>query len=133
MLLLHQVLADWRSGHVCVAYAGKIWVVGGYDGSYNPLKSMEVFDPATWKWSFGASLHKARAGGGGMLVNDQLHVLGGKPDAKASTEMYDFVSQTWTLVSRAIYDGSIASLTAAVGETQSTETPSSLWLDANAL
>lgn len=55
-----------RSRVALVSNMGKLWAIGGYDGVSN-LSSVEVYDPLTDSWSFGASMC-AHEGGVGVGV-----------------------------------------------------------------
>jgi kelch-like protein 18 len=55
-----------RSSVALVSNMWKLWAIGGYDGVSN-LSSVEVYDPLTDSWSFGASMC-AHEGGVGVGV-----------------------------------------------------------------
>ena len=50
------------------SFQGKIWAVGGCDG-WNPLNSVEIYDPSTNSWKMGSPLTTARRGGGLAVRN----------------------------------------------------------------
>ena len=58
------------------ALNGKIYAVGGYDGS-SFLKSVEMFDPRTNKWSFVASMNVTRSRVAVVANMDRLWAIGG--------------------------------------------------------
>ena len=45
------------------SFQGKIWVAGGCD-AWNPLGTVEVYDPATNTWKYGPPMNSARRGCG---------------------------------------------------------------------
>ena len=45
------------------SFRGKIWVVGGCD-AWNPLRSVEIYDPANNSWSQGPPIATPRRGCG---------------------------------------------------------------------
>lgn len=55
-----------RSRAALVANVGKLWVIGGYDGTNN-LSSVEYYDPSNDTWTF-ASPMSAHEGGVGVGV-----------------------------------------------------------------
>ena len=50
------------------SFQGKIWAVGGCDG-WNPLNSVEVYDPSTNTWKIGPALTAPRRGCGLAVRN----------------------------------------------------------------
>ena len=58
------------------ALNGKIYAVGGYDGS-SFLKSVEVFDPMTNKWSYVSSMKVTRSRVAVVANMDRLWAIGG--------------------------------------------------------
>lgn len=104
-----------RRGHVCGAVVGKVYCVHGrvtYDGSKNPndpmtfTNTMEVFDPATGKWS--KDVPPAPGPGRDHAVvavhGDVMFVLGGtvaRPKGYGTfnvdtVEAFDAAAQTWS-------------------------------------
>ncbi|GBG72867.1 hypothetical protein CBR_g12586 [Chara braunii] len=49
-----------RSDPCATSLDGKVYLLGGYDGEYNPLGTVEEFDPATNKWQTLADLPTPR-------------------------------------------------------------------------
>lgn len=58
--LLH-FLGRFQAAVAC--FQGQIWAVGGCDG-WNPLNSVEVYDPTMNVWKMGPALNAPRRGGG---------------------------------------------------------------------
>lgn len=58
-----------RSRAALVANMGKLWVIGGYDGVSN-LSAVEIYDPVTNCWTFGAPMCSHEGGVGvGVIPN----------------------------------------------------------------
>lgn len=56
--------------------AGKIYVVGGNDGS-SALNTTEIYDPENHTWSLGPTLCTHRANCGVVVIHDMLFAVGG--------------------------------------------------------
>lgn len=68
-----------RMGFGCVAYGGKIYVIGGY--YYGTIyNSVEIYDPDTNVWTMGTSMPTARWRLGAALVNNKIYAIGGSQD-----------------------------------------------------
>jgi Galactose oxidase, central domain/Kelch motif len=80
---------------------GMVLVAGGYDSSFNPSVSAELYDPASGTWTAAtASLNTARAEHTATLLSNGMALVAGGFDdtgnASASAELYDPASRTWT-------------------------------------
>jgi N-acetylneuraminic acid mutarotase len=88
-----------RSGHgLAAAPNGKLYAVGGYDGT-NFLNSVEEYDPATDSWTTKAPMKNRRVGPGvAVAPNGKLYAAGGRDDVTRIfvTEEYDPATNTWT-------------------------------------
>jgi N-acetylneuraminic acid mutarotase len=110
-------LATGRSGHTATLLnTGKVLIVGGNNGA--ELASAELYDPVSNTWSAAASLHVAReyhtatllpsgkvlvaGGGGGCTDGTCTGENGVYPPAEPTTELYDPVSDTWTVAASLI-------------------------------
>jgi N-acetylneuraminic acid mutarotase len=90
-----------RSGLGVAVVDGKIYAIGGYNGSY--LAVNEMYDPLTNKWITKTSMPTARSGFGIAVIQNKIYVIGGvtRPsDAESSgktgvNEVYDPSSDTW--------------------------------------
>ena len=78
---------------------GRLYVVGGWDGTGAPVPALEIYDPLTNTWSAGASVPVGLAAGGVAVLNGRMYVIGGcdtntcgHPEVFA----YDPPSNTWT-------------------------------------
>ena len=71
------------SRHCLVAYEGKIWVIGGNHG-----RLVQVYDPATDRWSTGPSLQQQRGDFAALMVGKNIYCLGGG-QKETRCEIYD--------------------------------------------
>ena len=87
-------------GRTCKDSLGRIYVVGGTDGSGNPLDTVQRFDPDTSTWTELASMTDIRWQHQIVcLSNDHVVAIGGAtgfPVAIAECEDYDPDTDTWT-------------------------------------
>jgi hypothetical protein len=78
----------------------RVLVVGGEDLNNDTLKSAEIYDPTTGKWTSGGIPQAARAfHTATLLPNGQVLVAGGASTGStylASAELYDPVKKQWT-------------------------------------
>ena len=99
-----------RSGHTATLLpSGEVLIVGGMiapSGAIGTTPTAELFDPVAGRWRGGAPLNQPRSGQTAtLLATGQVLVVGGEAlDAAtgqarlvASAELYDPVSNTWTL------------------------------------
>ena len=59
-----------------LTYLGKIYVMGGSDGSRS-LNSVEIFDCDTNSWSSGPALQTPRSNAGVAVIAGRLYIAGG--------------------------------------------------------
>lgn len=78
-------------------YNGKIYAVGGSDG-VQALCSVEVYDPAENRWSFGRPMTAARANVGVAVVGNRMYAVGGFNGKTFlnTVEYFDFETEEWT-------------------------------------
>lgn len=92
-----------RCGGASVAYANKLWVLGGVNTSstIRPTE-IDVYDPGTSTWSTPASMPGYRAGFGAAVLDGKLYVLGGDAVSPGTctngVSAYDFASNSWSTV-----------------------------------
>ena len=101
---LHQP----RAGHVAVRLRnGKVLVAGGFNSaSGQTLRTAELYDPATGKWTVTGSMTDPREGATLTLLADGKAFVAGGVDAdgnpglvyRYSAEVYDPATGRWTLV-----------------------------------
>lgn len=86
-----------RSDHCGMWANGKLYLVGGYDPSYNILSTTEVFDPATGKFTVvpGMALPEPRGDVGCSAVGSVLFVHGGYYDPSGSFAGNSHKNTTW--------------------------------------
>jgi N-acetylneuraminic acid mutarotase len=59
-------------------FAGKIYVIGGFDTTTNvPVSRVQVYDVRSKTWSAAAPLPKPRGGHAAVVLDDEIHVFGG--------------------------------------------------------
>jgi N-acetylneuraminic acid mutarotase len=76
--------------------AGKIYAIGGYNGSY--LSNNEIYDPATDTWTTKAPMPTARRDFGIAVYLNKIYVIGGRLSTKGVTglnQVYDPLTDTW--------------------------------------
>ena len=102
-----------RRALTVAVHGGRIFAVGGFDASADPVLSVDVFDPATGKWSPGPALPGPDDNGFGpsaVSVGDELFVAVGdgsvyQLDAKRG-RWNRAAAVTPRIVGRAVADGS---------------------------
>jgi N-acetylneuraminic acid mutarotase len=80
---------------------GKIYAIGGWNGSY--LNTNEMYDPATDTWTTKRSMPTARSGHAIAVYQNKIYIIGGvigESDPVSSgytgiTEVYDPLTDTW--------------------------------------
>jgi hypothetical protein len=89
-------------GHVqAVVLDGKIWVLAGRNA--NPLKSVEIYDPAGDSWSDGPEMLDVHSGFGAAVVGGKILAVGGEIYTTSArivktAEMYDPGMGKWSLL-----------------------------------
>lgn len=86
-----------RADLAAVTVNGKIYVVGGYNGTHN-LATMEEYDPETDTWTPRASMPTVRGWLTATVLDGKIYVLGGSNGTNYLTtmEVYDPKTDTWT-------------------------------------
>ena len=82
-----------------VALGGKIYVIGGFDGTSNiPTDRVDVYDPAAKSWSRAAPLPAPRGGHAAVVLDGKIHVLGGGNEVStlADHSVYDPAANRWS-------------------------------------
>jgi kelch-like protein 18 len=59
--------------------SGKLYVAGGVDVAGIQYPFLDIFDPATNMWSFGAPMNVPRSHATSAVYNKKLYVIGGWP------------------------------------------------------
>jgi len=82
------------------ALDGKVYVVGGFDGSGQPVATVEAYDPVTDRWTQKASLPAALHHVNLAAVGSKLYVVGGLSGASfaasGTTLEYDPALDRWS-------------------------------------
>ena len=79
------------------AIGGKLYVVGGNNGSGTAMGRVDMYDPATNTWSVRTSMPTVRANAGATATGGKLYVFGGRNTAYLNTvEAYNPVANAWT-------------------------------------
>ena len=95
-----------RGGAAAVNFGGKIYIIGGNTNGHNggAVSWFDEFDPATGNWAVLPDAPNARDHMQAALVGDKLVVVGGRQSTQpnpfintvSATDIYDFVSGTWS-------------------------------------
>jgi N-acetylneuraminic acid mutarotase len=77
---------------------GKLYVVGGEDGSGAPMGRVDMYDPATNTWSTRTAMPTPRMNAGAATLGGKLYVVGGKGGTAYldAVEAFDPVANAWT-------------------------------------
>jgi subtilisin family serine protease len=77
---------------------GKLYVVGGNNGSGAAFGRVDRYDPAANTWSLRATMPTARVAAAGVAINGRVHVMGGRNGTTYlnTVEVYDPLSNSWT-------------------------------------
>lgn len=80
----------------CVSVSGKLFVVGGFDGSH-ALRCVEVFDPARNDWKMLGSMTSSRSNAGLAMLGESIYAVGGFDgnDFLNTLEMYNPATDEW--------------------------------------
>jgi N-acetylneuraminic acid mutarotase len=91
-----------------LSYGGKLYVIGAFTGPYpneTPVPSFHIYDPASDKWSIGASIPPGRRrGSAGVVVHDGSFYLvcgivhGHQGDFVPWLDRYDPATGKWTVL-----------------------------------
>eukprot|EP00957_Ditylum_brightwellii_P066278 5030609-Ditylum_brightwellii.AAC.1 len=79
---------------------GLIYAIGGDDGC-SFLKSVEVFDPISWDWSFLPPMNIERSDCAAVELGGKIYVIGGIDDESnelSSVEVFDPTSGKWSFL-----------------------------------
>ncbi len=85
-----------RTEVAAAVLAGKIYVIGGFDGLGQTVATVEVYDPASGLWAAGPDLPTPRHHLGAVTAGDALYVLGGYTGSsfEPHTEVYALDART---------------------------------------
>ncbi len=84
---------------------GKIYAIGGAGPAWQPLRTVEEYDPATDTWTTKSEMPTARQGLSTNVVNGKIYAIGGGAGSSSAytsvktfstVEEYDPATDTWT-------------------------------------
>jgi N-acetylneuraminic acid mutarotase len=80
------------------AIGGKLYVVGGNNGSAAATGRVDMYNPATNSWAIRATMPTARVASAGVAIGGKLHVFGGRNGSTylSTVEAYDPVANSWS-------------------------------------
>ena len=102
-------MANAREAPSAQFIGGKLYVVGGWDNSGNPVGALEIYDPGTNTWTTGASEPTAYAGSSSTTFDGKMYVIGGCDAFNcgfSNVQVYDPATNSWS--SGAAYPTTIA-------------------------
>jgi subtilisin family serine protease len=78
--------------------AGKLYVVGGNNGSGAATGRVDMYDPATNTWATRATMPTPRVGAAGVSIGGKLYVMGGRNGTTYlnTVQAYDPVTNSWS-------------------------------------
>lgn len=92
-----------RTLSASTALNGKLYVIGGGNGSTSPFESsqtnrVDVYDPVTQTWSQAANLNTARMKAQAVTIGGKIYVFGGQGSSGRlnTLEIYDPATDTWS-------------------------------------
>lgn len=94
-------LPTQRNHLIAAAHGGKLYVFGGrFEGGFTSqaADAVEIFDPATNRWSRGPNMPKPRGGINGVAANGCIHIFGGEfaTGVHPDHDVFDPAKGTWT-------------------------------------
>jgi len=95
------MLGDGSWGHSCVYLeSGDVLVAGGWGGSN--LKTAQLYNVASNKWSMTGSMNKERYGAEMVISNGRILIFGGRDSSEAldSVEEYHPDNKSWTILGK---------------------------------
>jgi hypothetical protein len=96
--------------HACIAYGGKIYAIGGWDGSAR-LSTVEIYDPLSDIWQQGPELPVTLSDAQLINYQDNIYVVGGKVTfAQPNTQVFTLSAGEWQVVPGVTVEGGIRSV-----------------------
>lgn len=83
-----------RSDLVAVAHGGKIYAIGGWNGT-SQMATMEIYDPTTDTWTLAAPMPTARSNLVTDVKGNTIYAIGGYSPLLNINEAYDIAKGTW--------------------------------------
>jgi len=79
-----------KADHTASVIDGKIYVIGGYfkkDREFKKLSTIEIYDPATDRWTQASEMPMGKWGHKTEVIDGQFYIFGGGP--ATSVQVYD--------------------------------------------
>ncbi|HEY2579534.1 MAG TPA: carboxypeptidase regulatory-like domain-containing protein [Streptosporangiaceae bacterium] len=92
-------MANAREAPSVAFIGGKLYAVGGWDNSGNPVAALEIYDPGSDTWSTGASVPTALAGSSVAVFDGKMYVIGGCDALNCgftNVQIYDPSTNSWS-------------------------------------
>jgi N-acetylneuraminic acid mutarotase len=79
------------------AISGKLYVIGGSNGTGTAIGRVDMYDPATNTWTLRAPMPTPRVVAAGVAIGGKFHVFGGRNGTTylSNVEAYDPVTNSW--------------------------------------
>ncbi len=90
-----------RSRMAAVEYNGRIYAIGGIDGSEKVLNTLEIYDPMVNKWVTAVPMPTARYDLAAAEYNGKIYAIGGidgQGDVLNTVEVYNTMTNKWVTV-----------------------------------
>ena len=84
-----------RTSHAVAELNGKVWVLGGYPPGRLPSNLVQIYDPATNRWSLGPTLPKPMHHVVVEAVGGKLYMIGGEIDGAGTGKPPVFLADVW--------------------------------------
>jgi N-acetylneuraminic acid mutarotase len=84
-----------RAEHAVAELNGKVWVLGGWPPGRLTSNLVQIFDPATSRWSLGPSLPQPLHHTHAAAIGGKLYVIGGETDGAFTGRAGKEVANTW--------------------------------------
>ncbi|HEX8622308.1 MAG TPA: kelch repeat-containing protein [Allosphingosinicella sp.] len=84
-----------RAENAVAELNGRIWVLGGWPPGRMTSNLVQIYDPATGRWSLGPSLPRPLHHTHAVAVGGKLYVIGGEVDGALSGRPGTDVADTW--------------------------------------
>ncbi len=107
-LLSLLALLPWALGHAAqplhhttaTALGGRLYVIGGYSGGWNPVNNVFEYDPATDRWRSRSPMPTPRGALGAAEIEGKIYATGGRIGGSyarnlSDNEVYDSVADRW--------------------------------------
>ena len=85
------------SFHLGTGLGGKIYLIGGFEGSFQPVKTVWAYEPESDTWARHTDLPTPRGALGAAVVDGKIYAIGGSGVGGdvGTTEQYDTSTDAW--------------------------------------